>query len=304
MDPLIKTVNLSKEYRLKKRHKKILALNNVNLEIFKGEKFGLIGPNGAGKTTFISILTTLIQPTNGYAIINGYNILKNPNKIKKYIGLMFGSDMIYYSITGYNNLKFFAKIYEVPNYKQKIEEIAQMLELTKWMNEYVERYSTGMKTKLSVARMLLINPEIFFLDEPTLGLDVSTTNFIIEKLKELDKTIILCTHNMSIVEKLCERIAFINHGEIIKMGNKRDLKYIFQKGIPIFIEITEKKQQLFNNLSNLDFIIDCIDSKSGLLITLKERNDYSRLLSNLQNYPLTKIEEKVLSIEELFIKLI
>ena len=304
MESIIKTINLSKEYRLKERHKKILALNNVNIEILRGEKFGLLGPNGAGKTTFISILTTLIQPTNGYAIINGYNILKNPNKVKRFIGLMSGSDMIYYRITGYHNLKFFAKIYEVPNYKQKIDEIAQMLELTKWMNEYVERYSTGMKTKLSVARMLLINPEIFFLDEPTLGLDVTTTNFIIEKLQELDKTMILCSHNMSIVEKLCDRIAFINHGKIIKMGKKRDLQYIFQKGVQIFIEIDDRRQQLLDILSQSDFIFECVEDKSGLVVTLKERNDYSRLFSILQNYPITKIEEKSLSIENLFLKLI
>lgn len=304
MEPIIETVNLTKEYRLKKRHKKILALNNVNLKIFQGEKFGLLGPNGAGKTTFISILTTLIQPTSGYAIINGDNILKNPNKVKKHIGLMFGSDMIYYRITGYRNLKFFAKIYEVPNYKQKIEEIAQMLELTEWMNEYVEKYSTGMKTKLSVARMLLINPKIFFLDEPTLGLDVSTTNFIIERLRELNKTIILCSHNMAIVEKLCERIAFINHGEIIRTGKKRDLQYIFQKGVQVFIELREKKQELLNKLIHLDYIVECVEEESGLIITLKERKDYSCLFSILQNYPITRIEEKTLSIEDLFLKVI
>lgn len=304
MEPIIETVNLTKEYRLKKPHKKILALNNVNLKIFQGEKFGLLGPNGAGKTTFISILTTLIQPTKGYAIVNGYNILKDPNKVKKHIGLMFGSDMIYYRITGYHNLKFFAKVYEVPNYKQKIDEIAQMLELTKWMNEYVEKYSTGMKTKLSVARMLLINPKIFFLDEPTLGLDISTTNFIIEKLKELNKTIILCSHNMAIVEKLCERIAFINHGEIIKTGKKRDLQQIFQKGIQILIELGERKQELLKTLLQLDYITECVENELGLIITLKERKDYSRLFSVLQNYPITKIEERSLSIEDLFLKLI
>jgi len=303
VDPIIKTVNLSKEYRLK-HHQRILALNNVNLEVYKGEKLGLLGPNGAGKTTFVSILTTLIQPTTGYAIINGYNILNDPNKVKKNIGLMFGSEMIYYRITGYRNLKFFAKIYEVPDYEQKIKEIARMLELDKWMNEYVERYSTGMKTKLSIARMLLIDPNIFFLDEPTLGLDVPTTNFIIEQLKDLDKTIILCSHDMSIVDKLCDRFAFINHGKIIKEGKKKDLENVFQKGIEILIEITRNRLELFNKLSMLDFILECHEVKDGLTLILKDRDDYKKLISVLQSYELTKIEEQALSIEDLFLKII
>jgi len=303
MNSIIKTVNLSKEYRLK-HHKRILALNNVNLEVFRGEKLGLLGPNGAGKTTFVSILTTLIQPTTGYALINGYNILKEPNKVKKNVGLMFGSEMIYYRITGYRNLKFYAKIYEVPNYEEKINEIVRMLELDKWMNEFVERYSTGMKTKLSIARMLLIDPEIFFLDEPTLGLDVPSTKFIIEQLKSLDKTIVLCSHDMSIVDKLCDRFAFINHGEIIKEGKKKDLESLFQKGIEVLIEIEKDRQELLNKLSTLDFILECKETSSGLIIKLTERDDYKKLITSMQNYSITKIEEKALSIEDLFMKII
>ena len=304
MEPIIQTINLSKEYHLKGRNKKILALNNVNLEIYNGEKFGLLGPNGAGKTTLISLLNMIIQPTRGYAIIKGYNIIKHPNKVKQHIGLMLGSEMIYYRITGYQNLKFFARIYEIPNYEQKIEEIAQKLEIENWMNEYVERYSTGMKTKLCIAKMLLINPEILFLDEPTLGLDVSTTYFILKKLQELEKTVILSTHNMSFVEKLCDRIAFINKGEIIKIGTKRDLQFIFQKGISIFIEISNKKELLLTNLLKQDFIKDCRKEKSGLVLILRNREDYSKLFYILQSYHVTKIEELSLSIEDLFLKLV
>ncbi|MFX1378963.1 MAG: ATP-binding cassette domain-containing protein, partial [Promethearchaeota archaeon] len=100
MEPIIKTINLSKEYHLKGLHKKIVALKDINLEIFKGEKFGLLGPNGAGKTTFMSLLSTILQPTSGSVIVNGYDVVKHPNKAKKYIGLMLGSEMIYYRITG------------------------------------------------------------------------------------------------------------------------------------------------------------------------------------------------------------
>ncbi|MFX1380663.1 MAG: ATP-binding cassette domain-containing protein, partial [Promethearchaeota archaeon] len=230
--------------------------------------------------------------------------VKHPNKAKKYIGLMLGSEMIYYRITGYQNLKFFAKVYEVSNYKEKIKNIAQKLELENWMDEYVEKYSTGMKTKLSVARMLLIDPEIMLLDEPTLGLDISTKNFIIEKLQELEKTIILSTHNMSVVEKLCDRITFINKGEIIKTGTKKELQKMFQKGIPIFIEISTKKESLMKALSNLDIILECRDMVDGLNIILKNRDNYSKLCSILQSYHFTKIEENAFSLEDIFLKLV
>lgn len=301
---IIETFNLSKVYHLKKRKRSILALDDINIQIKEGEKFGLLGPNGAGKTTMISILTTLLQPTSGYALIDGYNILKEQYNVKRKIGLMLGGDMIYYRITGYANLKFFAKIYEIPNYKEKIIAIAKDFELDKWLDEYVENYSTGMKVKLSLCRSFLINPKILFLDEPTLGLDIKTTNFIIEKLKKSDKTIFLTSHNMNVIERTCDRIAFIDNGKIKKIGTKKELTKLIQEGIKLEVNVNQNKNQLKRDLENQDYILKISETNLGFIIFIKNREYYKDLFSILSRFNVSKFQEIDMSIENLFIKII
>jgi len=301
---IIETFDLTKIYSLKGRTKEILALNNINISIKEGEIFGLLGPNGAGKTTLIQILTTLLQPTRGYAIVDGYNILKNPKQIKSKIGLMLESDMLYYRITGYDNLKFFSKIYDIPNYKEKIYDIADEFGLKKWLNQYVENFSSGMKMKLALCRTLLLNPKILFLDEPTLGLDVKSISFIINKLNNLNKTIFLTSHDMGVVEKLCDRIAFIDEGNIIKVGTKNEIEKLMHTEIKVELEILENKNQLKSELLQQDFIKEIIDTKNGLISILKSRNNYNNLLFIMGKYQVLKIKEQELSLEDLFLKII
>ena len=136
----IEILNLTKNYKIKGKKKEIRALDNINLKVKKGEILGLLGPNGAGKTTMVSILTTLIQPTSGSAKILGHDILKNKRFVKENVGLMLGGDMIYYRLTGYRNLRFYSKIYNVKDYNKKINEIAEKLNLTEWLHQYVENY--------------------------------------------------------------------------------------------------------------------------------------------------------------------
>ncbi|MFW9942107.1 MAG: ABC transporter ATP-binding protein [Candidatus Thorarchaeota archaeon] len=300
---IIETFNLSKVYSLKKG-KMIRALDNVNIHIFEGEKFGLLGPNGAGKTTMISILSTLIQPSSGYAIIDGDNILKNPSNIKSKNALMLGNDMLYYRITGYANLKFFCKIYGVKDYKEKILKVSKEFGIEKWLNEYVERYSAGMKCKLSLCRVFLSDPKILFLDEPTLGLDVMTTKFIIDKLKNSDKTIFLTSHNMDIVDKLCTKIAFINNGKIIKLGSKEEIRKLLQKGVKMFIGIKENKNQLKQELEQQNFITEVEDKSNGLNVELLNRNFYNKLFPILKKFNILKMQEIELSVEDLFLKIV
>lgn len=301
---IIETFNLSKKYKLKGQEKGILALNNVNLAIHEGEVFGLLGPNGSGKTTMVKILTTLLQPTNGYVIIDGYNILKKPREVKKKIGLMLGGGMIYWRITGYDNLKFYCKIYDIPDYKNKINNITKEFGLEKWLKQYVAHYSLGMKIKLALCRVLILDSEILFLDEPTLGLDVKSTLFVIEKLKELNKTIFLTSHNMNVIDKLCNRIAFINKGEILKVGTKEYLKKFAQFEVKIIIEIDNKKNQLKQELAKEDFIGEIIDLNNSLIITLNDRKHYTELFLILSKYhSIKKIREQEPSLENLFLKI-
>jgi len=301
---IIQVINLKKVYKLKGESKQIVALDNVNLNVKEGEKFGLLGPNGAGKTTLASILTTLIQPTEGYALIDGFNILKNPTQVRKRVGLMLGSDMVYNRITGYHNLKFFAQIYQIKNYKEKILSIAKELELDKWLNQYPAKYSTGMKVKLSLARILLTSPKILFLDEPTLGLDVKIKNFIINKLKDLNETIFFTSHDMIAVERLSEKVAFINKGKIIKVGKKEELAKIMQKGIKIVIDIEKKRAELIKVLNQNDLILKSNETQRGIEIHLKERTYYKDLFSILKDYSVISIYEEITPIEELFLNII
>jgi len=304
MIKIIETVDLIKDYKLKGRKMEIRALNNVNLSISEGEIFGLLGPNGAGKTTLIQIFTTITQPTSGFAKINDYDVSLHPKKVKNLIGLMLASEMLYYRITGYDNLKFFCKIYKIPNYKQKINNITEEFGLSKWLNQYVEFYSSGMKMKLALCRTLLIERQILFLDEPTLGLDVKSTNFIIKKLKELKKTIFLTSHDMSVVEKLCDRVAFINKGNIIKIGSKSELKRITQSEIKVSLEIREKKLELKKVLTQQNFTKEVFENNKGLDIILKRREDHTNLFRLLGNYKILRINEPELSLEEVFLRLI
>ncbi|MFX1500542.1 MAG: ABC transporter ATP-binding protein [Promethearchaeota archaeon] len=304
-EKIVATFDLTKDYHLKQKNKIIRALDNINISIEKGEIFGLLGPNGAGKTTLISILTTLRSPTSGYAIIDDYNIIKEPRKAKSKISLMLESDMLYYRITAYDNLKFFCKIYNVRNYKEKIKKMVNKFGLERWLNEYVENFSSGMKMKLALCRTLLLERDILFLDEPTLGLDVKSIFFIVDLLKNQKKTILLTSHDMSVVEKLCDRIAFINHGKILKILKTSEIDYLLKKDIDIYIEVKkEQEKDLISNLENQKYINFIEIQNFGININLKKRKFYPDLISTLNNYKIQKIREKKQSLEELFLKLL
>ncbi len=301
---IIQTFDLSKVYKLKGKKKEITALNNVNISIRENEIFGLLGPNGAGKTTMIQILTTLLQPTSGYALIDGFNIIKRPKRAKNRVALMLESSMLYYRITGFENLKFFCKIYQVQNYREKIYKIADEFGLGEWLNQYVEYYSSGMKMKLALCRTLLLDRKILFLDEPTLGLDVKTKTFITDKLKDVKKTIFLCSHDMNLVEKLCDRIAFINKGNIIKIGTKEEIQSLIQKEIKVEVYINKNKKYLKEELISHEYITDVSDTRKGLIIGIKERKNYKNLLLIFTTFDILVLKEIEESLEELFLKII
>ena len=300
----IEAYNLTKKYTLKQKGQEIIALSNVNLKIKKGEIFGLLGPNGAGKTTLVSILTTLIKPTSGYGIILGHNILKEPWFVKENVGLMLGGEMIYYRLTGYRNLKFFSKLYGIKNYKKKIMDLAEKFDLTKWLNEYVSNYSTGMKLKLALARTLLIDPKILFLDEPMYGLDPSSVKDIIEVIKSLNKTILLTSHQMGIVEQLCGRIAFLNQGEILKIDTQENFKKLITDKINIRLKIKEKKESLIKLLDTLNFIEDIRDMNDWVYISIKNENYLPELFKYLKDYSVIRFNQIEPDLNEVFIKLV
>lgn len=229
----ITTKNLTKYFFHRKgifRKHKFLAVNSVNLAVSKGEVFGLLGPNGAGKTTLIKMLTTLLLPSEGEVIINGFN-LDETEKIKKCIGLIYSSERSFYPrLTARQNLDFFAALHNIPLNlaRKRIDELLELIGLKDNADVWFEEYSSGMKQRLAIARGLLNNPEIIFMDEPTKGLDPLEAHrfrkFIKDFLvKEQKKTIFLATHQLDEAEEICDWIAIIHLGEIRLCGSVEEI---------------------------------------------------------------------------------
>jgi len=216
---MIKTENLSKTFWDRKRGE-IKAVLPTSLEVFKGEIFGLLGPNGAGKTTFLRMLATVLHPTAGNAIINDYELRTQSDEIKKSIGFLSGNTKLYGRLTPRELLQYFGELYEIPlqQVKQRSEEIFNLLDMHEFVDRRIEKLSTGQTQKASIARCILHDPQVFILDEPTLGLDVLTSRSIIQFIKssaQAGKTILFSTHYMQEAEYLCHRIGLLHRGKIL-----------------------------------------------------------------------------------------
>jgi ABC-2 type transport system ATP-binding protein len=215
---------------LRRTTKEIIAVEDISFEIGSGELFGLLGPNGAGKTTTVKMLATLLIPTAGSALIQGYDVVRKANEVRKRIGFIFGGERgLYWRLSGIDNLRYFASLYHVDPQvaKKRIPYLLEMVGLQERGNERVEGYSRGMKQRLHVARTLLHDPQTLFLDEPTIGLDpVGARDFrqVIRNLQLEKKTILLTTHYMFEADALCQRVAVINHGHIVALDSPEGLK--------------------------------------------------------------------------------
>jgi len=214
---------------LVKKFKDITAVNDVSFEVEEGEIFGFLGPNGAGKTTTINILCTLLKPTSGRATLNGFNVTTQQNQVRQSIGLVFQDPSLDDYISALENLRFHAFIYHVPPRlrQNRIEESLKMVELWERRHSIVKTYSGGMKRRLELARGLLHQPKVLFLDEPTLGLDPQTRNrlweYILRLRQEKKMTIFMTTHYMDEAEN-ADRIAIIDHGRIVALDTPAALK--------------------------------------------------------------------------------
>lgn len=203
------------------------VVDNISFFVKRGEIFGLIGPNGAGKTTIIKILTTLVKPDEGEVFINGIDLLKYPQEIKKIIGVTPQENNLDRDLTVYETLLIYGKLHKVKDLKKEIEKMLKLMELWERKDSLVFTLSGGMQRRLVIARALLPDPPILFLDEPTVGLDPQIRKFIweiIRRSKAKGKTIILTTHYIEEAESLCERVGIIHRGKLIAIGTPSELK--------------------------------------------------------------------------------
>lgn len=240
----IEIKNLTKKYEDK------LAVENLSLQVAKGELFGLLGPNGAGKTTTINILCGLIKPTSGTAKVYGYDIQKDQLKVKELIGVCIQETAIYPYLSGAENLTLFGNLYAMnkKSIKQRSELLLDKMALKEDAKRVTAKYSGGMKRRLSLALALIHDPQIAFLDEPTVAMDPQSRHAVwdfIKEQKDNGKTIILTTHYMEEAEELCDRVGIIDHGKLIALGTPKELisKSKVKNLEEVFIQITGRNMR-------------------------------------------------------------
>jgi len=305
---------------LTKQFGEILAVDHINLSINDGEVFGFLGPNGAGKTTTIRMLSCLLKPTLGTALINGYDILLDSMKIRKIIGVLTENPSIYERLTARYNLEFFGKLYEVPNdvLNKRIDELLNIFDLIDRADDKVSTFSKGMKQKLSIARTLVHNPEILFLDEPTAGLDPKASKDLRDYIKKLSKerniTIFLCSHNLTEAEYLCDRIAVINNGRIISEGTPKELSRKLWSYERTEVKLAENYLNkisdpniLINEIKSISGVDECYFEDSTLKIFLESAEKINpEIIRKLISLDLDLIEVKVIghSLEDIYLSLI
>ena len=245
------------------------AVNGVDLQIKRGEIFGLLGPNGAGKSTTIRMLCTLLEPTSGTARINGFDLVAEANDVRRSLGtLLAGERSIYWKLTGRENLEYFAALYHIPATvaRQRVEELIERMELKDRANELVEKYSTGMRQRVAIAKALLARPPILLLDEPTLGLDPQAARRLRELIAELKQeghTILLTTHYMEEADQLSDRIGIIDTGRIIALDTPEGLKQRIEQKEVIRLEVAGWHEEIADKLKSIAGIENLISRQQA-----------------------------------------
>jgi len=233
---------------LTKKFNSFTAVDHIDLTVRRGEIYGFLGPNGAGKSTTIRMLCTLLAPTSGSASVDGYDIGKQGNEVRKRIGLVSEKMIMYPRLTALENLMFFGRLYGIDRgaLRKKSEELLEMVKLTPFKDKLVGGFSSGMRQRVNVIRAVLHDPDILFLDEPTTGLDPQSTRFVRDLVKELKQrghTIVLTTHIMEEADELSDRVCIIDNGKIMAVDPPQALKeeYNTNSLLDVFLELTGRE---------------------------------------------------------------
>jgi ABC-2 type transport system ATP-binding protein len=235
--------NIIEVQNLTKNFGNFTAVDDISFSVKKGEIFGLLGPNGAGKSTTLRMLSTLSRPTKGTATIGGFDTVKNDMEVRKLIGIVSEKMIIYNRLTAKENLWFFGSLFNIPKetLTKRIDDLLELVKLTKWKGAQVGTFSTGMRQRMNVIRALLNMPQVLFLDEPTLGLDPQSSVEIRDFIKKLNQengtTVVLTTHMMVDADLMCDRIAIVDHGKIIALDTSTNLKKIISGADTMIIKL-------------------------------------------------------------------
>ena len=299
----------------RRRSKEVEAVRAVSFTIEPGELFGLLGPNGAGKTTTIKMLITLLIPTAGSARVLGLDVVKDAREVRKRIGYVFGGERgVYERLSGYDNLRYFAELYGVPPKLQnpRIEELLELVGLKGREHERAEGYSRGMKQRLHVARGLLHDPEVLFLDEPTIGLDpvgARELRSTIASLTAAGKTILLTTHYMFEADALCDRIAVISKGKIVAEGTPADLKRGVGQGSVLEVEVYGVDEETIERVRRLGGVlaVSVEEREQAQVLVVQTQTEVeltSAILGNLNGGQVGRISQREPTLEDAYVALV
>ena len=287
--------NLSKQYGNFK------AVDNISFAVKKGEIFGLLGPNGAGKTTTIKLLTTLSPPTSGNASVAGYDIIKQQKEVKRNIGWVSAEIILDDDLNVWENLGLQAALQGITNWEENADNLLRYFELTEFKYKNVGKFSTGMRKKLEIAMALLNSPEVIFMDEPTIGLDIGTRKMLWDLIliikNEYKVTVFLTTHYMEEADQLCDRIAIISRGKIIALGSPTELK---QKagGYAVSLEVNNGFD--ISSLKNFHILEK---NKNKILIEISSKDNMLDVLRSINLENLKSINLITPSLDSVFLKL-
>jgi ABC-2 type transport system ATP-binding protein len=318
--PVIEVDDLTRRYRsrtgtFRRRAATVEALRGVSFAVERGELYGLLGPNGAGKTTMIKVLTTLLLPTSGSARVLGFDVRREARHIRGRIGYVFGGDRgLYDRLSALDNLRYFADLYRVAprERRARIESLLELVELKGRERERVETYSRGMKQRLHIARGLLHDPEILFLDEPTIGLDPIGARELRETiagLHEAGKTILLTTHYMYEADSLCQRIAVIANGSFVATGTPSDLKALVGDNTIVEIETFGIADEAIDRLRRIPGVrgvgVETRDQAQVLLVQSAVGAEVVRaLLNELADAVTGKVITREPTLEDAYVELV
>jgi ABC-2 type transport system ATP-binding protein len=322
MDLAIHTENLGRVYKIrgnkKEKAREFIALRDISLDVRKGELFGLLGPNGAGKTTLIKILTTLLAPTSGIAKVAGYDVAAEPEKVRPRINMVSGGESSGYGLlTVRENLWMFAQFYGIPNKvaNERIEELLKIVHLEDRLNTKSSELSTGLRQKMNIVRGFLTDPDVLFLDEPTLGLDVEAGRDVREFVrgwvdKNPERTLLLTTHYMVEADELCDRVAIINGGHVLACDTPANLKRQLQSDAIYRVEVSPLNGVGIDTFEKLNGVRkashEAKDGSSVLELILAEDDALGTVVNTLtsKDIHILNLQKREPTLEDVFVNLV
>ncbi|MEH1016321.1 ABC transporter ATP-binding protein [Micromonospora sp. CPCC 206060] len=318
--PAIEADNLCRTYRtrtgwLRPRRGEVTAVRGVTFDVGRGELFGLLGPNGAGKTTTIKMLNTLLLPTAGTARVLGHDVVDEPREVRRRIGYVFGGDRgLYDRLCALDNLRYFAELYGVDprERNRRISELLDRVGLSGRENDRVEGYSRGMRQRLHIARGLLHEPEVLFLDEPSIGVDPVAARDLRRMVQELTSdgtTVLLTTHYMAEADELCDRIAVIAGGAIQALGTPAELKSRVQDREILEVETTDVDEERLRQIRKLDGVreVNVTLQEQGQMITVhmgRGREIAGAVLAMMDDRRLGRVTTRHATLEDAYVAIV